>query len=237
MPSRARWAYDRRRMFRYAWVCLLVSASVARAGALVGKIELPAAPERPALVTRGFLDRVENPTAPVRGVDVTRQLIVVLEGDEKPVSPPQVTWELLGDSFARPVVAAAVGAEVIIKNVPKTSHTLMVKEDPKLIPAGPINPGGTKSFRVAEAGKTYTFGDKDAPYLHGTVITLDTQFIGYLDDSGRFEIGDVPPGNYKLKIYYADHWLDRADDVTIKAKGKTDFNLKLASLAAGAPKK
>ena len=210
---------------------MCLASAAAQAGTLVGKLELPAAPERPAVPTKGFLDRVENPLAPVKPVDPTRQLVIVLEGDEKPVSPPQVTWELLGDSFARPVVAAPVGAEVVIKNVPKRSHVLAVKEDPKLIPAGPINPGGTKSFRVAEPGKIYTFSDPDAPHLRGTVITVNTQYIGYPDDTGKFEIADVPGGAYKLKIWYADHWLDVAADVAVKAKGKTDFNPKIASFA------
>ena len=45
---------------------------------------------------------------------------------------------------------------------------------------------------------------------------------------GRFEINDIPPGSYKLKIWYHDAWIKRDDDsVTVAAKGKTDFNPKL----------
>ena len=216
----------------------VVSPPPASAGSVVGKLDLPPPPEHPPAATRGFLDRVENPFATVQPVDLARQMVVVLEGDEKPVSPPQVNWDLLGDSFSHAVVAAPVGAEVVIKNIPKAaSHTIVAKEDPKLVPAGPINPGGTRSFRVADAGKVYTFGDKDVPHLKGVLVVVNTQYIGYPDDGGRFEIGEVPPGHYTMKIWYADRWLEATDSVNVAAKGKTDVNFKVPAGSFAAPAK
>jgi hypothetical protein len=219
-----------------AGIVLVLLPSAASAGTLVGKLELPQAPERPASGVKGFLDRVENPLAPVQPLNVPRQMVIVLEGDEKEASPGQVTWNLLGDSFARPVVAAPAGAEVVITNVSKTSHTLVAKEDPKLVPPGPINPTGPKSFRATDPGKVYTISDPDAPYLTGKLVVVNTRFIAYPDDTGHFEVADIPAGDYKLKIWYRDGWLERpADSVTIGNKGKSEFNPKVASLAA--PKK
>jgi hypothetical protein len=215
-----------------ACIVLLMIPSAAGAGTLVGKLELPPAPERPSAGLKGFLDRVENPLAPVQPLNVPRHMVVVLEGDEKPVTPPQVNWDLLGDSFSRPVIAAPAGAEVVIKNVSKTSHTLVAKEDPKLVPPGPINPTGPKSFRASDPGKVYTITDPDAPYLQGKLVVVNTQFIAYPDDTGRFEIPDMPAGSYKLKIWYRDGWLERPDDtVEVGAKGKTEFNPKIGALA------
>ncbi len=219
------------------WLVLssLSTAAYAGNGTLTGKLELPPAPERPPVEVKGFLDRVENPLAPVRGVAPTHQMVIVALGDEKPVSPPQVVIELLGESFSRKVVAAPAGAEVVIKNVSKTARTLVAAEDPKLIPQGPINPTGPKSFRVADVDKVYTIGDKDAPHLKLKVITVNTQFVAYPDDSGKFEIPNIPAGNYKLKIWYGDKWLERPDDsVDVKDKGKTEFNPKIDAAAFGA---
>src|SRR5262245_44150083 len=108
---------------------LSVMIAVGHAGTLVGKLELPQTPAAPQ-VTKGFLDRSENPFAPVRSIDVARQVVVVVEGEEKPVAPPQVMWDLVGESFARPVIAAPAGAEVIIRNTSKVPRTLVVKENP-----------------------------------------------------------------------------------------------------------
>src|SRR5262245_13457530 len=218
-------------MFRACLVSLvLVVPLTARAGTVVGKLDLPGSLERPALAIKGFLDRVENPLAPVKAFSPAREMTVVLENNDKPVSPAQVVIELLGESFSRRVVAAPVGAEVVIKNVSKSARTLVAAEDPKLIPQGPINPTGPKSFRVTDAGKIYSIGDKDAPHLRLKIVVVNTQFVGYPDDAGKFEIDGVPPGSYKLRIWLQDKWLAGEDqNVSVAAKGKTDVNHKLAA--------
>ncbi len=219
-------------------LCLVVFASLAVpgelvAGPVVGKLELPTTPpERAPMATRGFLDRTENPLAPARPVSVTPYMIVALEGGEKPGSPGQVTWDLVGESFSRPVIGVAVGAEIVIKNTSKIARTLVAAEDKTLVPAGPINPTGPKSFRVKEL-KVYTIGDPDAPHLKGKLVVVDTPFVSSVDDSGKFEFADVPEGSYKLKIYYKDAWLDVVTDVTVGAKGKTEVNPKVPAFTAG----
>jgi len=183
---------------------------------------------RPPLTTKGFLDRTENPLAPVKPPSPTTQMFVVLEGDEKPVSPPQVVIELLGETFSKKVAAAPAGSEVVIKNVSKTARTLVAPEDPKLIPQGPINPTGPKSFRVNDVGKVYSVGDKDAPHLRLKIVVVNTQYVAYPDEAGKFEIDGVPPGSYKVKVWYQDNWLAREDEtVNVSAKGKTDVNPKI----------
>jgi hypothetical protein len=202
-------------------------AGTVQATPVVGRLELPEPPERPTVVARGFLDRVENPLAEVRKVTIAPQLIVVLEGGGKVESPAAVNWELAGESFARPVIAAPVGAEVVIKNVSKVARTLVAAEDPKLIPAGPINPTGPKSFRPTEP-KIYTIGDADAPHLKGVLVVVDTRYIATVDAAGKFDFGDVPEGTYKLRIFYQRGWIARPDEtVNVGAKGKTEVNVKV----------
>jgi len=222
-----------------ASVVLFLPIATASAGNVIGKLEVPAgAVERPAPPIKGFLERVENPLAPVKPFSPASQMVVVLEGDEKPVSPPQVVIELQGESFNRRAVAVPAGAEVVIKNVSKISRTLVAAEDPKLIPQGPINPTGPKSFRATEVGKVYTIGDKDAPHLKLKIVVVNTQYVGYPDETGKFEIDNVPAGSYKVKLWYGDKWLARDDDsVNVPAKGKIDVNPKIAAAAFGAPAK
>ena len=204
--------------------------ATAMAGPVSGKLDLPPPPDRPPPATKGFLDRVENPLAPAKPVAVTPWMIVVLEGAAKPSSPGQVTWELPGESFSRPVMGAPAGAEVVVKNTSRTARTLVAAEDPKLIPAGPINPTGPKSFRPTEGGKIYTISDADAPHLKGTLVVVSSPYVATVDEAGRFEIGDVAEGSYKLKIFYKDRWLDGATDVTVGAKGKVEVNPKVPAL-------
>ena len=161
------------------------------------------------------------------------KLVAAVAADDR-----ALTLELVGESFSRPVIAAPIGAEVVIKNQSKTSRTLVATEDPKLIPLGPMNPTATKSFRVTEGGKVFTIGDKDAPHLIGRVIVVPSQYIAYPDDSGRYEISDVPMGTYKVRIWYGTGWLKKPDDqVTVAAKGKTELNPKLRADAFAAAAK
>jgi hypothetical protein len=220
---------------RAAFIPILLTAGVAQAGSRTGKLELPPPPDRPPVATKGFLDRVENPLTPVKPINPAPYLVVVVDSDAgaAPESSIQVTWELAGESFTKPLIAVPAGAEVVIKNTSKTARSLVAAEDPKLIPGGPINPGGPKSFRVKEA-KNYTIGDSDAPHLKGKVIVVTTPFIANVSDDGKFEIPDIAPGAYKLRIYYfnplsgKDGWLDRPDDaVTIPAKGKAEVTAKV----------
>jgi hypothetical protein len=209
----------------FAVVVLVGDAS---ANTVTGKLELPPAPDRPPIAQKGFLDRVDNPLAPVRGVNVTQQMIVVLEQEGAKVeSPAQVSWDLAGESFSRPVIGAPVGAEVVIKNTSKIARNLVAAEDAKLIPAGPINPTGPKSFRPTEP-KIYTIGDKDAPHLHGTLVVVNTKHVANVDAAGKFDFGDVPEGAYKLRVFYRSNWIDAPDTaVAVGAKGKTEVSVKI----------
>jgi hypothetical protein len=215
-------------------VCVVVFGSLvagqAAANPVIGKLDLPKElPPREPAATRGFLERVENPLALPRPVVVFPSMVVVLESEgAKPGASGQVIWELVGESFARPVMIAPIGAEVVIKNVSKTSRTLFAVEDPKLIPSGPINPTGPKSFRVAEA-KVYTITDKDAKHLKGTLVTVASPYVAIVDENGKFEL-DAPEGTYKLRIFYRSEWLEGTTDVVVGAKGKTEVAPKVPSL-------
>ncbi len=216
------------------------------AGTVVGKLELPAAPERGPVIAKGFLDRTENPLAEIRKVNLAPYFVVALEGDAKPdTAPAEVTWDLVGESFARPVVVVPVGAQVVIKNTSQISRTIGAAEDPKLI-AGPLAPTGAKSFRATQPA-IYTIGDADAPHLKGKLVVVATTHVANLDDSGRFEMNEVPDGSYKLRVFYYDpgaersggksDWLPFATDVTVASKGRTEVNAKLPALPAAPGKK
>lgn len=217
--------------------CVVVLGSLvpsAHAGTVSGKLDLPPAPERPPAKTRGFLDRVENPLAPPRPMALAPHMVVALEpaaGSEPPAAPPQVVWELVGESFGRPVIGAPVGAEVVIKNVSLTARSLAAAQDPKLVPADPINPTGARSFRASAVG-IYTIGDKDAPHLAGTLVVVGTRHVASVDDAGRFVLEDVPEGKYTLRVFYKDAWLDGATEVQVGARGKTEVNPKVPALSS-----
>lgn len=218
-------------------VTLTLATASSSAGTVIVKLELPPAPPQPALKVKGFLERVENPIAPVRGVPVAPQIVVVLEGAEpKTDATGQVPWLLVGESFEKPLIGVPAGSEVVIKNVSKSARNLIAVEDPKLVPAGPINPTGPKSFRVTEA-KTYTITDKDASHLKGTILVVTTPHVGNLDANNKVEFDNVPEGAYKARVFYKDAWIAEKP-VNVPSKGKAEVAFDAAAMAAStAPKK
>jgi hypothetical protein len=201
--------------------------SIAAAGTVVGKVELPAPPERPPLTIKGFLDRAANPLAPVRPVAVAPYLVVVLEADDKPATPGQVSWDLVGESFVRPVLVAPVGANVVIRNRSKTQRSLIAAEDATLVPTGPLSPDASTSFRLAQAGKVYTIGDREAPHLKGRIVVVNTNYAAPVDANNKFEISDIPTGGYRLRVFYKDHWLDVQQSLEVPAQGKAEPTIKI----------
>lgn len=237
---------------RFVAGLIVASVGTGRAGTVVGKLELPPAPERGPVIARGFIDRVENPLADIKKPNFAPYLVVALEpsdaGQKSDTAPAQVNWDLVGESFARPVIAVPVGAEVVIKNQTRTPRTIAAAEDGRLI-SGPLNPTGARSFRATQPA-IYTIGDKDAPYLKGKIVVVSTPHVASLDDGGRFEMTDVPDGSYKLRVFYYDpiaeahgkssQWLAFTADVTVAQKGKpnrTEVNAKLPSLSPAPGKK
>ena len=213
-------------------VPLTVGVGVARAGDVSGRLDLPN-PEPPAPPQyKGFLDRAENATLAPKAYDPNPYLVVVLipSGPATAAAPTGVRWELVGDSFAKPLLPVRAGAEVTIKNKSKRVVAVGAAEDAALIPAGPINPNGSRAFTPKAAGE-FTIGDPDIPHLRGRLIVIDSPYFALVDAKGGFTIKDVPPGEYKVKVWYMDGWLERPDDsVTQDKKGDATVNPKIAEL-------
>lgn len=201
----------------------------ARAAPVRGKVELPQsgigpAPQR----TKGFLDRKANPFLPTRVNDPMPRLVVVLEGDTTATPPPaiDVFWDFLGQSFSRTVFATRVGTTVVVRNRGRTAPILKSLEDPALVPAGPVNPGAQKELRIKKAG-TYSIVDQDLPFLGGTILALETPYFAMVGADGRFEIPDVPPGRWRVRVWYDTNWVDRTDEQITIGSSSAELNLRL----------
>jgi hypothetical protein len=215
---------------------LVIAAGSALAGDASGKLELPAPPALPEPAYPGFLARAENVTLAPKPFDPTPFLVVVLEpATAAAAAPASAAWDLGGDSFTRPLLTVRTGAEVTIRNKSKRAISVTT-DDEKLIPAGPINPGGTRPFTVKTPGLVIVSGDADLPHLRGRLLVVDSPYFATPDKDGKFTIKDVPAGEYKVRIWYLDGWLDRTDDtLTMPAKGDGAVSPKLTAYKTKAP--
>ncbi len=223
---------------------LLAVPTVASAGVVSGKVELPAPPARPAAAPQGYLARTANPYLPPLDVDPTPYMVVVLTGG--PVgearSPAEVVWELRGDSFAQPLLPVKAGTTVVLRNASRQPATLSTVEDPGALKNAVINPPSSKAFKAPAAGSLVNVVDADRPHVRGAVLGLDTPFFVVPSATGAFEIPDVPAGKWTVRIWYRTGWLDRVDDsitvgtskLDVKPKVPTGFPIKGAAATGAA---
>lgn len=206
-----------------------IAGTAATAGTVTGRVELPAgAPHEPSAI-RGYLKPIDNTILPVQSFNPAPFMLVALEAQQPidVVAPPQVSYELRGESFSKPVIGVVKGQDVVIRNSSLGARSLVVQEDPTIIPKGTLNVTGTRSFRIAEAGKIYTIVDPSVPYLRGCIVSVSSPYHATLDREGRFSFDDVPAGNYKARVFYRDHWLSVEVNVSVPSgpRGKVEVRI------------
>ncbi|MBP8809950.1 MAG: hypothetical protein KBG48_06980 [Kofleriaceae bacterium] len=223
------------------WLGLFAFAPAARAGVVAGKLELPTELGPAPLLGRAFVPRLANPLAPTPGLDPVPHLVVVLVPADGAVAPKPttITWELRGESFARPLVAARLGDTLEIRNGGRGAPRFVAHGQPQLLPKKPLNPSDRLAVTPTQAGLLDLI-DQATPHLRGRALILPAGYYAYPDANRRFEFPDVPAGDYTLRVFYAPRnlaaadatptaagWIDRPDDkLTVGAK-RTDLTLKL----------
>lgn len=204
----------------------------ATAGPVSGKLELPPrGPDRPPVRGKAFVDRTPNPLAPVRPVDPLPSIVVVLEPAPTtqfvPPPPAAVTWDLLGESFARPVLPVRVGGEVLLRNKGRTSPVLVATGKPDLLARKPLNPTAEVLFIPGKEPGAVELVDASGPHLRGRIVVLQSPYFAVPNARGEFELADVPPGDWTVRVWYDGGWVDRPDDKISVGTRRTEVNPKL----------
>lgn len=206
-----------------------LAPATAAADRVTGELELEQPAGKPPLRGKAFLDRIDNPYKATKDLDPFRLMVVVLEkeGTKLPEPPPQEPWDLLGDSFERPVIAVLPGSEVLIRNKGRGTPTLTVDGKPDLLPTSPLNPRSERGFKVGAAGTVYTISDADTPHLQGTVVVVASPYrvTPTAKDSrkGSFTLtSEIEDGTYAVKIWYRTGWLEGVSATVTVKDGKAD---------------
>jgi len=64
-------------------------------------------------------------------------------------------------------------------------------------------------------------------YMESWGLAVDNPYFVLTDESGRFELGDVPPGTYKLVVWHPQARAVIEQQVTIPAKGAVAINFEI----------
>lgn len=103
--------------------------------------------------------------------------------------------------FIPHVVAVTQGTEVEFPNQDLYFHNVSSIQQGKTIDLGLYESGAVRKIRFSEAGVSHIFCNIH-PQMSAVVVVLRTRYFAQTDAGGNFQINHVPPGRYKLKVWY-----------------------------------
>jgi plastocyanin len=114
-------------------------------------------------------------------------------------------------TFTPHVLAIPVGATVDFPNFDPIFHNAFSNYDGQLFDVGLYPPGTSRSVRFNRPGIVRVFCNIHAS-MSAVIAVLATPHFESTQKNGNFEIRDVPPGEYRLKVFH-----ERATITTLSA--------------------
>jgi plastocyanin len=104
-------------------------------------------------------------------------------------------------TFTPHVLTVPVGSMVDFPNLDPVFHNAFSNYDGQVFDIGLYPPGGTRSVRFARAGIVRVFCNIHSS-MTAIVAVVDSLWYDTTKPDGRFELRDVPAGDYQLKVFH-----------------------------------
>ncbi len=190
-----------RALFTVGCLFFFVIVSV-QAGTVSGKIELSEPKKRRGHLRYGGAN-LENmgPPAPFLGVVYLTPKNSVLV---KPSTVPAV-MEQRGLQFHPAVLPIFKGSSVMFPNFDNTYHNVFSYSPEKRFDLGRFTKGEEPPVVTFDkTGEVRVFCEVHE-HMRAIILVLDTPYFVSTDDSGNFELTDVPAGEYTMHIWRLNH--------------------------------
>lgn len=112
-------------------------------------------------------------------------------------------------TFTPHVLAVRVGATVDFPNFDPIFHNAFSVYDGQLFDIGLYPPGTSRSIRFTRPGFVRVFCNIHST-MSAVIAVMDTPLFAMTQSDGRFEIDNVPRGDYELNVFH-----ERATDETL----------------------
>lgn len=104
-------------------------------------------------------------------------------------------------TFAPHILAIPVGATVDFPNFDPVFHNVFSTYDGQRFDLALYPPGTSKSVTFTHAGIVRVFCNIHSS-MSAVIVVLDTPYLDTTKKDGAFEIRDVPPGEYRLRLFH-----------------------------------
>ena len=146
-------------------------------------------------------------TVKVTGMTSSADVVVYIQEAPGTFAPPSkpVDMDQIKMQFIPRVLPVVAGTTVRFLNSDPTPHNVFSPDNEKYN-LGTWPKGQSKTYAFTKCGKTpcvYIQLCRVHPDMEGFVIVLQNSYFAVTDKGGRYEIGNVPPGNYTLAVWQA----------------------------------
>jgi len=177
---------------------------------VVGRVEIgiPIATRRP---TTAYGRSVPTPAL---ASESERRNVVVYLRNARPqqVDPMRVSIRQRNETFTPRVVAVTVGSEVNFPNDDPFYHNVFSLSRVRTFNLGRYPRGDTRRVRFDRPGIVKVFCEIHS-HMSATVMVFNHPWFAMPDETGRFSLGAVPPGDHEVTA-----WHERLGDTTTKLR-------------------
>jgi len=164
-----------------------------------------------------------------------KNAIVIIQGVKRgkavPASLQDVQIDQKNCEYAPHVMVMPVNGEIAVRNSDPLLHNIhFYQNDDSLFNIAQPNQGQVDKHKLDKAGMVYAECDVHG-WMQGHVAVVDNPYFAITDENGKFNIADVPPGTYKVRVWH-EYLGDKTSDMTVNAKSSAELNLDLKDLLA-----
>ena len=211
----------------YAYEEIVVKDGVTIRGTVKVEGKLPKLPPLQITKYKEVCKDVPNERLIVGPAQGLRYAVVTLEGVGKGKAVEKETVHELDNircRFSPHVQAASVGQFVVIKNsdpILHTAHALFTNEQPQFNVG--LYPGRTSRKPLIAAGLVKIRCEVH-PWMAAYIMVTEHPYHAVSDLYGEYELTDIPPGAYQLKVWHANLGTqEKRIEVKPSAAQKVDF--------------
>jgi plastocyanin len=115
--------------------------------------------------------------------------------------PASVTVSHKNKTFVPHVIAIRTGSKVTFPNLDPFFHNAFSNYDGQAFDIGLHPPGSAREVRFTRPGIVRLFCNIH-PTMSAVIVVLNTPWFAVSNIKGAYRIADVPPGEYRLKLFH-----------------------------------
>lgn len=149
------------------------------------------------------------------GVVVWLEPVRPADGSVRTALPDRALMEQRDKQFVPHVLAIRVGGSVEFPNLDPIFHNAFSTFSGQIFDLGLYAPGTARTVRFDRAGVVRVFCNIH-PTMSAVIVVLEHPWYAVTDRAGAFVIPQVPPGEYRLRVFH-----ERAVEKTLRALERT----------------